>query len=122
METRNLTCIGCPMGCQLTVTFDKAVGKESVKVTGNTCKRGELYAIDEVTNPTRIVTGTVRVNNRHNLVVPVKTKTVIPKDRIFDIAEELKKLSVDAPVRIGDTVCADILGTGSDIVVTKNID
>lgn len=121
METRHLTCIGCPMGCQLTVDFEPG-NRDSVKVTGNTCKRGELYAIDEVTNPTRTITGTIKVSNRKNLVVPVKTKTVIPKSRMFDVAEELKKLSVEAPVRIGDIVCADICGTGSDLVVTKNID
>ncbi len=121
METRHLTCIGCPMGCQLTVTFEPG-NRESVKVTGNTCKRGELYAIDEVTNPTRVVTGTICVSNRKNLVVSVKTKTVIPKDRIFDVANRLKELSVKAPVHIGDVVEKNICGTGSDLIITKNIE
>ena len=119
MEKRILTCIGCPMGCQLTVGFESGI-KESVKVTGNTCKKGELYAIDEVTNPTRIVTGTIRVSNRENLVVPVKTKTVIPKTRIFEVADILKKISAEAPLKIGDVVYKD--AAGSEIVVTKNID
>lgn len=121
METRHLTCIGCPMGCQLTVTFEPG-NRDSVKVTGNTCKKGELYAIDEVTNPTRIVTGTIRVDNRKNLVVPVKTKTVIPKSKISEVAEKLKEISVSAPVCIGDIALADICGTGPDLVITKNID
>lgn len=122
METRNLTCIGCPMGCALTVTFEKGADKDSIVVTGNTCPRGKSYAIDEVTNPTRIVTGTVTVANRKGIVAPVKTKTVIPKAMISDIAEKLKEIKVSAPVRIGDIACADILGTGSDLVITKNID
>jgi len=122
METRNLTCIGCPMGCQLTVTFEKGCSKDEIQVTGNTCPRGKAYALDEVTNPTRVVTGTIRVDNRKNLVVPVKTKTVIPKDMIFEVAEKLKEISVSAPVRIGDVACADVCGTGSDIIITKNID
>ena len=121
METRQLTCIGCPMGCALTVEFEKG-NRDSVKVSGNTCKRGELYAIDEVTAPTRMVTGTVKVSNRENLVAPVKTKNVISKDKVFLVANELKNLSVDAPARIGDVVAANILGTGADLIVTKNID
>ena len=91
METRQLTCIGCPMGCQLTVTFEPG-NRDSVKVTGNTCKRGELYAVDEVTNPTRTVTGTVKLKNRHMKVAPVKTATPVPKDKIFDVAEEMMKI------------------------------
>ena len=121
METRKLTCIGCPMGCQLTVTFTQG-DKDSVTVTGNTCPRGKAYAIDEVTNPTRIVTGTIRIGNRKGIVVPVKTKSVIPKEKIFDIAEALKKISIDAPCKIGDVAKADICGTGADLVITKNID
>ena len=61
METRELTCIGCPLGCALTVTMN---GKEVVEVKGNTCKKGDIYARKEVTNPTRIVTTTVRVRRR----------------------------------------------------------
>ena len=58
VTTRELTCIGCPMGCPLTVTMEAG---EVISVTGNTCKRGDIYARKEVTNPTRIVTSTVRV-------------------------------------------------------------
>ena len=105
METKNLTCIGCPMGCALTVTYEPG-NRDSVKVTGNTCKKGELYAIDEVTNPTRIVTGTVRV----------------PKNRIFDVAHELMNISVEAPAKIGDVVVKDICGTGADLIITRNVE
>ena len=121
MDTRHLTCIGCPMGCQLTVTFEPG-NRDSVKVTGNTCKRGELYAIDEVTNPTRIVTGTVRVSNRKNLVASVKTASVIPKNRIFDVAHELMNISVEAPAKIGDVAVKDICGTGADLIITRNVE
>ena len=77
MEKRNLTCIGCPMGCALLVEMD---GKEIISVTGNTCKKGAEYAVKEVTNPTRIVTTTVRVKNGSMPVVSVKTAQDIPKD------------------------------------------
>lgn len=121
METRNLTCIGCPMGCQLTVKYEPG-NKDSIEVTGNTCPRGKAYAIDEVTNPTRTVTGTIRLANRKGMVVSVKTKDPIPKSKIFDVAEELKKLSVNAPVCIGDTVTSDVAGTGISLIITKNIE
>ena len=125
MQTRTLTCINCPMGCQVTIEYelkDGALNEETLKVTGNTCPRGRAYAISEVTNPTRTVTGTISVSNRENTVVPVKTKTPIPKDKIGDVARALMTLKTEAPVRIGDVVAKDIEGTGSELVITKNID
>ena len=81
MEVRELICIGCPLGCPLTVTMN---GTEVVEVKGNTCKRGDDYARKEVTNPTRIVTSTVRVTGSSMThMVSVKTKEDIPKDKIF---------------------------------------
>ncbi len=121
METRNLTCIGCPMGCQLTVTYESG-NKESIAVTGNTCPRGKAYAIDEVTNPTRIVTGTCCLSNRPGMVISLKTQAQVPKDKVMDVAAELRKLKVTAPRRIGDVLCKDIAGTGVDVIATKNID
>ena len=82
METRNLTCIGCPLGCALTVEMEN---NEVVSVTGNTCKRGDVYARKEVTHPTRIVTSTVRVENGEIAMVSCKTQNDIPKEKIFDI-------------------------------------
>ena len=76
VTTRELTCIGCPMGCPLTVTMEAG---EVISVTGNTCKRGDIYARKEVTNPTRIVTSTVRVTGGDADMVSVKTKEDIPK-------------------------------------------
>ena len=78
MEKRELTCISCPMGCQMTVYMDNG----DIKVTGNTCKRGEIYAKKEVTDPRRVVTSSVRVKNGELIRVSVKTETDIPKDKI----------------------------------------
>ena len=94
MEKRNLTCIGCPMGCALLVEMN---GKEIISVTGNTCKKGAEYAVKEVTNPTRIVTTTVRVKNGSMPVVSVKTAQDIPKEKIFDCVEALRDVCVEAP-------------------------
>lgn len=119
MEKRELICINCPMGCPLSVELE---GQEVVGVTGNTCKRGEDYARKEVTNPTRIVTSTVKVEGGSADMVSVKTRSDIPKGKIFDCVKALKGVSVKAPVHIGDVVVADAAGTGVDIVATKNVD
>lgn len=119
MEERKLTCIGCPMGCPLTVVMN---GEEVVSVTGNTCKRGGIYARKEVTNPTRIVTSTVRVSGGNIDMVSVKTKEDIPKGKIFECVKALKGITVPAPVHIGDVILRNVADTGVDIVATKNVE
>ncbi len=118
METRELICIGCPMGCPLTVEINNG---EVTSVSGNTCKRGEVYAKKEVTNPTRIVTSSVIVEGGSLAAVSVKTKEDIPKGKIFDCMKALKGVKLQAPVHIGDIVVANVAGTGVDIVATKDI-
>ncbi len=119
MEIRTLTCISCPMGCPLTVEMD---GDKIKGITGNTCKRGEIYARKEVTAPTRIVTSTVKVTNGSADMVSVKTKTDIPKDKIFDCVKCLKGISVEAPIHIGDVIVPNAAETGVDIVATKDVE
>lgn len=119
MNTRDLICIGCPMGCQLQAKLD---GTEVVEVTGNTCKKGEEYAKKECTNPTRIVTSSVYVKDGEIDVVPVKTESDIPKGMIFDCVKALKGVVVNAPVNIGDVVVENILGTGVNVIATRKIE
>lgn len=114
---RELICIGCPMGCPVMVEMD---GREIVSVSGNTCPRGDAYARKEVTNPTRIVTSTVKVEGGLVEMISVKTKEDIPKDKIFDCMRALKGITVKAPVHIGDVILADAAGTGVDVVATRN--
>ena len=119
MEQKNLTCIGCPLGCQITVELQH--GKE-ISIIGNTCKRGDDYARKEVKNPTRIVTSTVKVTGGTIPVVSVKTKSDIPKDKIFDCITALKGVKVQAPVAIGDVILKCVAGTGVDVVATKSVE
>ncbi|MDE7276759.1 MAG: DUF1667 domain-containing protein [Lachnospiraceae bacterium] len=119
MEEKNLTCINCPIGCSLTIRME---GEQVIKVSGNTCKRGEIYARKEVTNPTRIVTSTVKVVNGKSDMVSVKTKEDISKGKIFDCVRALKNVQVEAPVRIGDVIVKNIADTGADVVATKNVE
>lgn len=116
MEKRELICIGCPMGCPITVTMD---GKNVVEVTGNTCPRGKVYAEKEVTDPTRIVTSTVKVEGGDRPFVSVKTKEDIPKGKIFDCMKEINAVTAKAPIAIGDVLLENVAGTGVAVVATK---
>ena len=115
MEERILTCIGCPMGCMLEVKMENG---EVTSVSGNTCKRGDTYARKEVTNPTRIVTTTVKLDD--GTVVSCKTKEDIPKGKIFECLAQIKGMVVAAPVVIGQVIVEDVAGTGVSIVATSN--
>jgi len=112
---KEFICIACPRGCHLKVD-------DNLNVTGNTCIRGAEYGKNEASHPIRIVTSSIRVINREDVVVSIKTVPAIPKEKIFDVMNEINKLNVKAPCRIGDVVLKNILNTGSDIVITKNID
>ncbi|MGN0793398.1 MAG: DUF1667 domain-containing protein [Candidatus Ventricola sp.] len=118
MKTVNLICIGCPLGCPLTVEME---GDEVKAVSGNTCPRGDAYARKELTNPTRIVTSTVRVAGGKLAMVSVKTASDIPKGKIFDCVKALKDVEVKAPVKIGDVIVENVAGTGVNIIATKNV-
>ena len=115
MEKRELTCIGCPMGCPLTVELENGA---VTAVYGNTCPRGDAYARKEVTAPTRIVTTTVRVTGGVLAAVSCKTQTDIPKDKIFAVVRALKAVTVAAPVTIGQVVLPNAAATR--LVMTMN--
>lgn len=117
MITREMTCIRCPLGCQLKVTQDE---EGHVSVTGNTCPRGAQYGEKELTNPTRTVTSTVRIQGVEDAVVSVKTAEDIPKGKIMECMKALAGIKAQAPVHIGDVILRDVAGTGVDIVATRN--
>lgn len=108
-----LICIRCPIGCRLTVT-------DSLTVSGNQCKRGMEYAIEEMTAPKRIVTSLIKLVGADE-PLSVKTEAPIPKELIFDVLEEIKKLRLKAPIEIGTVLIENILGTGVNIVATKTV-
>ena len=112
---KELTCIVCPRGCRLKVD-------DNMEVTGNTCPRGKIYAVNELTNPTRTITSSIRVTNRPYTLVSVKTDKPIPKGKMFEVMQEIDKLTVEAPTVIGQVVKENILGLDSNIIITKCID
>ena len=118
MEKRELICIGCPMGCPITVEMENG---EVISLKGNTCAKGDVYARKEVTNPTRIVTSTILVRNGAKDRVSCKTATEIPKLKIFDVMTEVNRAAVTAPIKIGDVLIENVAGTGVSIIATSNV-
>lgn len=116
METkRNLTCIVCPRGCQMTVTL---VDGRVAEVEGNFCRRGEVYANDECTNPKRTVTSTVRCLD--GTIVAVKTENTIPKEKMFEVMKAINEAHPEGGLKIGDVIIEDVCGTGVRVVATSN--
>ena len=111
-----LICIVCPTGCHLKVDEEK-----DFAVTGNGCPRGAEYGKKELTNPTRVITSTVRVEGGTIRRASVKTSSDIPKGKIFEAMRLLDNVTLQAPVHMGDVVVHDILGLGVDFVATKNV-
>ena len=106
------------MGCRISVTMN---GDDIISVTGNTCKRGYVYACNEVRSPVRTVTTTIKVTGGAADRVSCKTREPVPKDKIFEVMEAVNKASCKAPVAIGDVLIEDVAGTGVAIVATKAV-
>lgn len=117
-EKRELTCIGCPMGCRMMVTLQ---GDVVTDVSGNTCGIGDAYAREEVISPKRTVTSIMKVCGGDLPVVSVKTKTAISKEKIFDVMEEINGARAEAPVTIGQILIENVAGTGVAVVATREI-
>ncbi len=113
---KELTCVACPLGCSVTVEYNE---NEVISVKGNTCKRGEAYAKNEIFNPTRSLTSTVKVNGGILPVVPVKSSKPVPKTMLFDCMKLINSVTVDGPVEIGQVIIENILDTGADIIATN---
>lgn len=114
---KTLICIGCPKGCLITVNKES---DGTLSITGNTCKKGEEYARNEVTAPKRTVTSIIKVAGGTHKVVAVKTKEEIPKEKIFECMEAINTATVQVPVKLGDVLIEDVAGTGVAVVATAD--
>ena len=112
---REITCIVCPRGCRMTADIQA----ERITVTGHSCTRGEKHAVAEILHPVRSLTSIVRVSNRLDTMVSVKSEAPVPKEKMFAIMERIHATTVKAPIEIGDVILDDIFGTR--IVATKQI-
>ncbi len=118
MTTTELVCIQCPRGCRMEV---KVIDND-ISVYKNKCNRGKIYAVKEFTNPTRMVTSTVRVNNGNYPVTSVKTSKEVSKDKIFEVMNAINDIVVSAPLYIGQVVSKNVDGDGTNIIITREIE
>ena len=111
-----LICIVCPKGCRLKVDEENGY-----VVSGNSCPRGAEYGKNEIQNPTRVLTSTVRLSGGAYRRCPVKTDAAVPKGKLMEIMKALNQVELTSPVSIGQVVLSDAAGTGVNVVVTKSL-
>lgn len=111
-------CVSCPVGCEINVDIDQG---SIVHLEGNRCPRGEDYARQEAVEPKRVLATSVRVAGGTYPLVSVRTSTPVPLERIPDMMEHIKRLTVSAPVRLGQVLDRELLGTQADLVATRDV-
>ncbi|MDD5679890.1 MAG: DUF1667 domain-containing protein [Candidatus Omnitrophica bacterium] len=114
---KKLTCIECPVGCSLSVDIENC---KVTGISGNKCPKGEKYAISEIENPLRILTSVVLSEGLPLKVVPVRTDNPIPKAKIFEAMNEIKKIRITKPVTVGEILVTNFLGLNVNIVATRD--
>lgn len=119
MIRKAIVCTVCPMGCNITVESD---GSEIISIEGNECKRGETYAQDEFTCPTRTLTSSVLVTNAKEPLLPVRTEKPVPKAKFGECMEIIKATTVHAPIKIHQVIIHDLAGTGVNLIATCSRD
>ena len=117
---REFTCIICPNGCEISV--DLGENGEILSIEGQTCKKGEDYVRQELTHPVRTIATSVLVKGGELPLDSVRLDAPVPKEMIFDVMKEIRKVVLEAPVAIGQVVIENVLGTGANVVVTKNVE
>lgn len=118
MTEHNITCILCPLSCSLKAAEENG---KIIEVSGNSCKQGREYAPQELLNPSRVVTSTVKLNAGPVSRLPVKTSRAIPKTKIFACMQEIKQIVVNCPVKCGQVIKENIAGTDTDLIATRSI-
>ncbi len=118
---REFVCIVCPVGCSLQVNYEKK-DKSDLKVSGNNCPKGENYAKNEIINSMRVLTTTAVIKNEYQNRIPVKTDKTIPKELLDKAMIEVNKLRLQTPVKKGDVLIENILGTEANLVASRSVE
>lgn len=117
-ETKTLVCITCPRGCTLQVTTED---DGTISVTGNSCKRGEIFGKQEMTHPMRTICSTVATTFPESPVVPCRVSAEIPKDKIFTVMDEINRACVTTRIGRGDVIIPNVSGLGVDVICTSDV-
>ena len=113
-----LTCVLCPVGCELEVRQDEA---GEIDVQGNQCDKGVPFAVEEILHPKRNLATSVPVRGTAAKMVSVRLSGPVPREKLFPILAEIARLRPEAPVRRGQVLIADFLGTGADVIATRTV-
>jgi len=113
-----LTCVLCPVGCELEVRQDEA---GEIDVQGNQCDKGVPFAVEEILHPKRNLATSVPVRGTAAKMVSVRLSGPVPREKLFPILAEIARLRPEAPVRRGQVLIADVLGTGADVIATRTV-
>lgn len=112
---KDIVCILCPRGCKL------IVDDETYEVMGQGCRRGLQFGAQEIINPMRMLTTTAKISNALHKQIPVRSTGPIAFDKIFECTKEIKKLNVQAPVKVGQVLIKNILNTGIDVIASRSL-
>ena len=116
---RSFTCILCPNGCEVEAEFE---GNKILAVHGNRCPKGAAYVEQELVNPMRNIASSVKLTGGTMPLCSVRLSAPVPKGKIMEVMAEIKKTSIQAPVRMGDVIIRDVLGLGCDVIATRNVE
>ena len=119
-KEKEVICILCPLGCRGKVIFDKEGKIEGVR--DYECKEGRGYAETEVSAPNRVFTGTVLIDSRHRILLPVRSNKPIPKDNVMECARILSRTKLKAPIEVGEVIVPDVMHTGASMISTMTLD
>ena len=121
---REFTCIVCPNGCLITADYEKKEdGSLLVKsIEGQTCRRGEEYVRQELTDPRRTFATSVGVRGGSLPLVSVRTSSPVPLSRIPEAVNEIHAQILTAPVQTGDVVVHGLLGLDCDVIATRTVE
>jgi len=118
MEQNKIICISCPIGCRMTI---QSKNGKITSIIGNACPKGIKYAEEEFINPLRILTTTVKVIGGELPLMSVKTEKAIPKKLLLEAMAEIAEIEVKAPIKIGQVIKDDLMGTGVSLIATRNV-
>ena len=118
VEKKNFTCVTCPIGCEIDVELQDS---DVVSMVGSKCAKGKEFVLQELEEPMRILTTTIRIKGANWAMLPVRTDKPIPKRLFFRVIKELANIELQAPVKISDVIIGDIAGTDANIIATRNM-
>ena len=113
-----LTCVLCPVGCELEVRRDEA---GELDVRGNQCDKGAPFAVEEILHPKRNLATSIPVRGTASKMVSVRLSGPVPREMIFPILAEIARLRPEAPFSRGQVLITDVLGTGVDVIATRTV-